>query len=302
MAFFKTKPTYYPMPNLQYAPDDLVNLGQIFTNLRAPWQALKPPLLPTPPPHYSRFTDWELGKERKLSGSASIFAHFLAYVLGLGADVSGLFALETSSVLKAALLETTFIEPSDEYVEKSIKGDGVWVRLKQTRTKAVFMVTGVKVAKQAKITTSTKKEIGGGLKVAINPTVMSGVPLPMEIGPEGKLNREMANKEAGEAAEFVFAYRVRRIFIDWKRESVTSKEHTVGAEVFHTGEEEDTDEEDRPVRQELDDGNWTVESVSLDTEDFGSEEYVPPGFSPLKARDEQDDDNCLFIIPTTEAE
>jgi hypothetical protein len=77
--------TYFIVSGNEYAPDELIQLGQIISDLKLPHRRLSPPLQPLPKV-YSQWKDYGAEKSKTLSGSIGVFAEALTVV---DADVPG---------------------------------------------------------------------------------------------------------------------------------------------------------------------------------------------------------------------
>lgn len=144
---------------------------------------------------------------------------------------------------------------------------------------AVYMVTGVKVAKGLSFEGSQVRAVGVGGAVTVDATALGGV--PVSGGPKGEVQRKVEIKEAyGASSDFVFAYRVQRVYINWLWGSVKSKEKVGGELSGIGGNDEDWEEEEEEDVVEPE----GIGAVSLER-DVGAED-VPNGF--VKSQDEID--------------
>ncbi|KAF2491074.1 hypothetical protein BU16DRAFT_469767 [Lophium mytilinum] len=281
---------YFEMPNFDYAPGT-IKIGEIIADLKSPGSAIYEPLNPAPPILESYQENWEAEKSRTLGGSLGIWAQFLAMILGISGDISGHFGKDDSDVLKFDKLETAFVK-SDwnlaEYVRASILQPTVKQYFEANPKKTPYMITGFKVARGAENLRKKYREVGADASVAINGTMVG---IPVSGGPQvGFSNSKFDSVGFAGSSDFIFAYRVRKIKINWKTMDVDSEDYMSGA-AYHEGErtESNLDEDITPAE---------IESAELDEADFGiamDADSIPLDWTMATVRDEMDDSDCLVV-------
>ena len=283
--------TYFIGPGPDYEPHRLVQLGQIISDPKLPHRRLNPPLEPVPHVYQPWKTDYGLEKKKTLAGSAGVFAKALAILFGgIGVDVAGNISNELLNRWEFERLETEFIEPDTAYVSSSVQVAAVRDALKDKKLlgKAVYMVTGVKIARGPKALREQADEIGGEGKVALDATALTGI--PVQAGPQLSFSRREQDSEwFGRSSDFVFAYRLRKIFVH-RSGKIGTKEVTGGALQGHGDyvSESSDDGEDEELGE--------IESAALDSCDFGSS-FLPVGFTQAAVRDDAGDEECQVVWP-----
>jgi hypothetical protein len=297
LAMYERK-TYFILPTSDYSTTH-IKLGQIVTNIRLPYRPLSSPLNTTtsPLPEVTQAfkANYTFDHSKAISGALGVQAQFLAQLgspIGADAEVSH----ERGDAAKWIIdrLETEFIEPTQKYVEDSVltvpKVKG-WLDQRKL-TGAVYMVTGVKIAKGVKFANKKVRKVGVGGAATVDLTALTSA--PMSAGPTGELEKAVEVAESyTSCSDFVWAYRVQRVYISWFGGKVKAKEK-VGGDLAGVGsgyeaEEDDEDEEGEP--QEI--GKVALEG------DVGTD-MVPNGFlraeevSPQGSGGEEDE---AFLCP-----
>lgn len=299
-----SRKTYFRMPNFDYPPNGLVQLGQIITSPRDPYQRLATPL-PIPDPHIQRntFTDYHEVIERVRRGNVGVWVQFLASMLGVGGEATAKWATENSHVLQFRELEANCFEPENEYLQESVaSSEAVRTHIKKTPGKSLYMVTGVKIARGARSVLQEKQAMGVNARFGVDAKAFIGV--PAAGGPQIKSESTHHEKvQFGGSNDFVFAYRLLRI-IPKPHGVIKKKQFEAGANTLSNddGHVEDASgvEEGEPESGTQDVEDSTVE---LDRSDYGSTPATLPFEVDTKTvvEDELDDDvDCVFIIPRVE--
>jgi hypothetical protein len=292
---------YFPVLNYDYAPDDLIRIGQIIADPKSPDKPIGRPFQPLPDVHSSYKDDWEKEKSRTLTGSVGVWAQFLALILGIGVDVAANFEREEGDGLKFKRLETSFIVPDKKYIEDSTKDLKDFLR-ENPRTRSVYMVTGVKIARGAEVVRKRVRGAGGEGNASIDATAMTGV--PVSTGPKTSIAwRNVDSESFSGSSDFVFAYRLRKISIEANTGQVTENNDFVRGALY-AGSWEDQDQEDYASsgdgdgdRDDLTRANTASKefNVFVDNEDFGY--YSPPsGFESVQVIDDEDDRRCKMLV------
>lgn len=158
-------------------------------------------------------------------------------------------------------------------------------------TKSAYMVIGVKVARGASFAHKKTRGIKAEGEMILDPTMLTGA--PFQVGPKGSIEKETNEGETfKDCSDFVFAYRLRKIFVQWRSKQLDSKE-VIGGDLAGVDDEvnsdEDESDEDRDEPTEID-------TVMLESWDFGSD-FKPSKFEALVVEDEWDSEECQVLIP-----
>ena len=291
--------TYFPMPNFDYPPDDLVLLGQIITSRETPFRALASPLEPLPRVQQSHKTDWRNEVHQTQRGSVGFWVQFLASVVGLGADVSVSWLSENEDCLQFKRLDTSFFQPDDEYVRNSVLGRGreaVVRYVKKNPRKPVYMITGVKIARGARHVRKMRSKPGVEAKIGASAAPFTGV--PVEGGPMGSFEKETGETvQFAGSSDFVYAYRLRRIIVALRTGKVSGGDFVTGARVYTFGE---NGEEATPERREDSAGDpreEEIDNIFLAEDDFGADGYIPHEAPFVDITEDDDGAPCRLILP-----
>jgi hypothetical protein len=297
------------MPNFDYPPNDLVQLGQIVTSPKEPYHGLAAPF--TPIPRLQRNTKKNyldvVAKARK--GEVGLWLQFMASIFGAGADVSASWAHEHAYLLQFRELETLFFEPDEKYLTQSLQNAvEIMQYIKSHPRRSVYMVTGLKIARGAACGVKAKQALGLGVKLGADATAFTGV--PVQGGPAFKTEGEKSEAFYFDgSSDFVFAYRLRRIIVTYKG-NIKGKSYEKGAETLgnHHEVDEDDDREENEEEEDLHGGNTALDpeisALFLEDVDFGTN-GVPFEATSVEVKEEgldednDDDDNatCTLIVP-----
>lgn len=204
-------PTYIPAPNWDIPADsDLVVLGRLIKDPGDPESKIPGSSdVPIPPPkvYEGSKVDWATTLEQVRSNSVGLWTKCLQLVGG------GLCLRQ----LKASVedhrfdeLQTTYFRPDDDYYAQVLSDPGVRAYLEVHRwRKPVYVITGIKIARIAKVMTQSTTERGVGVELKADAT---SVGVPLEVGPD--LNTESTKKKGtwfGGSTDYIFAYRLTRM-------------------------------------------------------------------------------------------
>ena len=295
--------TYFVLQSTDYAPNELIQLGQIITNPRIPYRRLAEPLrgVPSAPKiHSAPKKDWSFELSKGASGHLGVFARFLNVAT---ARLSGSEAREFTQTWAAAELNTSFIELGEdkEYAKASVALKPVkdWLKENKILGKTVYMVTEIKVASQPGLATNrTAQEAGVSGELKGDPGT-GGV---AEVGADAGFEQTAGTAEEGQpAVPFVFAYRVRKVHISW-RNIVTLGNDVEGADLHGRGRQGDSDSDDDSDSDEQDSVPKAaplviedeIEGVLLGKSDFGP--TLPARDAKFEAVDDDDGEECLVIV------
>lgn len=123
-------------------------------------------------------------------------------------------------------LETSEFIPTSAYLQTCIQDEAVSRFLQVSRyRKPIYIITGLKVVTGAEVETQKSNTVGGTLALEVDGTVWSGgtVPIGGGLGLEGKLGNKSSTKWEA-SSDFVFAFRVSKVFLQRKTGQVLSEE------------------------------------------------------------------------------
>ncbi|KAJ4364808.1 hypothetical protein N0V95_000652 [Ascochyta clinopodiicola] len=282
---FRERKAYFILNTVDYGPTH-IQLGQIITEFDEPYRPLCPPLntpaSPLPKVHQGLLrAPYTIQHSKQISGAIGVQAQLLA-MLGspLGADAE--VKRERGDIFEWAFdrLETEFIEPTQKYVEDSVRlvpEVKNWLN-KRKLTGAVYMVTGIKIARGVSYSRKKIRTVGLGGAVTADLTFVAGA--PVALGPTGKFEKKDKVVESyASRADFVWAYRVQRVYIQWLNGRVKSKEK-VGGDL--AGVNDDYEQEAHIMNMNAEAG-LEIGDISLQ-QDIGLD-IVPSGFT--EAQDDQ---------------
>lgn len=302
--------TYFILRSTEYQPDDLIQLGQLIEDPRAPYEPLAPPIRPFPTNavRVSHESNWSLTKSKGAARHTGVFAQFVSLVT---AETSIHESTETTRSWRAAQLETASLglgtNKESDYVSASVQEAAVQKRLTRegffkkmvVSKKVLYMITGIKIARRpGQVSYGVMKTTGIDAKFGADPGT-GGLAMP---GVQGGVNRFKNDVESSMPEEdFVFAYRLRKIHVNFSSNralllgSVMSGAelhgHGVGGGSEDTSSEEESDDETPDeVVVDVDE----LDTVLVENEDFG--QSLPARDAKNTGFDEVDGDDCLVIV------
>lgn len=168
-CWFVLQQTHYPPPDTSKTggPKGPICLGHLIPNLKHLDEVINrhgPLDLPADIPIYTtKATDltWDMDKSGAIDFSVSAGAP-IAAAAGLTAQVSAgvAFKQTVKRYWEFECLDTLVIQPTRAYIEDSVEDEEVsqYLRSRLLGSSSVFMVTGIMIARGAKITTSNGRE------------------------------------------------------------------------------------------------------------------------------------------------
>ncbi|KAI1085198.1 hypothetical protein F5B20DRAFT_133472 [Whalleya microplaca] len=283
--------TYFILPTTIYKPDDLIQLGQVITDPRKPFERLTKPL----PfdgilkPRISQDYEWSATDTKTGGSSVDIFTHFVNMIRA--GILSAQYQHEVQTWEKA-FLETQFLEISEDptYVERTAKVETVeeWLKEHRHLGKTLYMITGLKIVKNpGKIAydDSDTLSLAANLKATIGP---KGI---LQAG--GEASKQRSNGvtfEAKPEASFLFAYRLRKLRVTW-RNKFKLGDYKKGGDLYSVGDRGVKIQMNRDDEDEY--SAFEIDSVAYEQEDFG--QLLPAKDKKFEAVDEEDSCSCLII-------
>ena len=214
---------YIQAPNFQIEPDTLA-LGSIFSVLDKPTGLLnKYDIVYIPTDSIQRTTIRNFSEQvtRSINADGGLNAN-IAQGIGGSADVIFTRSKSKKESYICSQLDTESFEPDETYVSQSLTALDVQEHLDACYPwdKKVFMVTGLKVAKDLQVCHSTSDERGGTLQVGVDATPVA---IPAGIGGGGSITPASSRSMAYEVPSLVvFALRILRITPKGKPKTVTA--------------------------------------------------------------------------------
>jgi len=275
--------TYILAPNFDIPADgpNALKLGHIISDPMTPNIALnKSQVVPFPKdliPSSTKKSGWTGTISQLRAKKFGLWARFLE-IFGLGGEVSVHSNSGNENYFTLDSLETTFIDPGEEYVKQSMSAEGVQRFIKASRyNKPVYMITGLKIANGASAIGSETVVRGGQAKFGFDGT-SSGV--PVSVGSEAEISSTKINTVSFDGASpFPFAIRLRQISYD-KGKEIVQQEYRVGV-VLGTDKEEGDEEQTEDVKvlglnaQDAEDFQGLVSDKPMkEEEDEGEAQYI----------------------------
>ncbi|KAE8133633.1 hypothetical protein BDV38DRAFT_257798 [Aspergillus pseudotamarii] len=217
MAFTKT---YFLCPTSDFIPPPPMGplcLGSIILSPSAPQYPLNREsviaVADASPPVVE--TDWKKTVSTEKGLGLGVYAQFLQLATGglsLGPEVNVEHSKKRANTFAFDTVTTLAFEPTQDYVEEAVKAPAVQAWLREPRQKfaivsELFIITGMKIVKGAKIRYSTSQSTTVKGNLGINVTALGTT-----FGPKGHWTS--TNDDATESnseSEFVFAFRVKRL-------------------------------------------------------------------------------------------
>lgn len=281
------KKTYIPAPNCDYPPDGYLALGRILTDAFDPGTCLNPdgplPFPPNMPKKSHPKRDWKDEKQNTSGGLIGLWAKFLQFI-GVTAEVEVQWNNSKEDVYEFEELITESIEPTREYVENSVLDLPVARHIVDSAFRdPVYMITGVRIAKGAKVAIGRSREMSGKIRAGVNgmleSTTASG-------GPEAELrSNRQEDLSFHSESPFVYAYRLREIYYD---KTLNVQHKPVKGSLYSLDSLGKSVEEDRHVLEnvlkvdDVADERDTIKSLNIMTEEVF--DYV-------------DNEPCDFALP-----
>ncbi|KAM0463711.1 hypothetical protein ACHAO4_000432 [Trichoderma viride] len=216
-------------------------------------------------------TDWKKSFSTTDKVSLGVFAQFLQTV-GVGPEVDYDGSSKASSAFAFDELTTVSFEPTPEYVAEAMKAPTVQYWLDQPRQRfspivSLYLVTGMKLVKGAKLKYSSSESTGISGNIGVN------IPsFGLSFGPKGSWSRvEDDETEFNRASEFIFAFSVKRLRITRK---VKIEEYHKGA-FLSIGKDEDGKETDPILVDDMDGSSFENATAVHDSTENESVYCVP---------------------------
>ncbi|KAF9771865.1 hypothetical protein IL306_010483 [Fusarium sp. DS 682] len=220
-------------------------------------------------------------RKELFSGKFGIWAKFLSTVLGVGANAGISTELDDDTVYSFGSLETTFFNPTDDYIRSSMTVPVMRSFMRSAKfALPVYMITGIKVGREVSVQSSHEEQRGFNISAGVghpgNPA--SG---GLEIGTQSTKAQGFSFKRGDDC---VVALQLRKI--RYKSGEVKHKAELKGATMQDGSQILKEDEApDLDLRDDI------ICEVALD--DFDDEMVVVDGTSF------DDEDESRWIIPAS---
>ncbi|KAI0881977.1 uncharacterized protein GGS22DRAFT_171259 [Annulohypoxylon maeteangense] len=230
-------PTYIPSPNWDIPADsDMVVLGRLIKDPKNPQsKILKSSDDPIPPPkiYEGEKTDWQTTLEQVRSGSIGLWAKCLQFIEG---QLSFSQLKSSMEEHKFATLETRYFLPDEDYLAQALEDTGVQAYLQvHNWRKPVYIITGIKIARGASISTESNVERSAQAGLKVDAT---SVGVPVEMGPEASWeSKKKRGISYGGSTDYIFAYQLTSMKPKKKGKEFSNKSYVKGA-VFGKGEKD----------------------------------------------------------------
>lgn len=248
--------------------------------------------LPIPPEDLTAIKyKWSHEKEGERGGSLGIFASFMSGLVA-GGDLSGDLTVGAGLKIDVNTLETLKFEPSTAYLQETLnlpKNLAFLGEKKWSPFQSMYIITGVKNAYGATLTRWKSTKLGADAGITVSPNVPG-----LDIGPKGSYSMaDKAIETVHEPTDFVFAFRVNKVYYSRRKKQFTMEKHVKGA-AYSYG---DSDEFETPISYEAEhavEHEDAVDVDGIDEDDAGEEEFEITGQTVI---DEETNEPCVFIIP-----
>lgn len=267
MSFTKT---YFLCPiseAIHPPPAGPLRLGSIIRSTSTPQFPLNRasivPVVDEEPPVVE--ADWKRTISAETGFGLGVYAQFLQRVTGglgpgsgVDVEVGVNRSYRTTSSFAFDTVTTVSFDPTPQYINEAVKVPAVQAYLREPKQRfapvvSLFLVTGMKVVKGAKIKYSTS-----GCTAATGNVGIDMAPVGMTFGPKGRWARTDDDEtEFNRDSEFVFAFRVRRLRFGRK---VKTEEYTKGA-FLAIGKDESGDEMELVLVDDVDGSD--IENATL---------------------------------------
>jgi len=269
--------TYFLPADFDSPPDGPIRLGNVIAKPLDPLYTLNKntPVAPLDSQAYATpKNSFKATRGKMRSGEAGVWAQILE---SIDFKIQTKYERSAEDTYIVDTIDTSFFVPSIEYLQQSVAPQGVAHHLKASRWRnpEIFVITGIKVAKGAKIVLGKKKSAGGSLSGGLDGKAAA---LPVTAG--ALAAAEAATDESTEFSgdNFVLAYQLRKI--------VCKKGKVVGSEEYKDGAMLG---DENSVKQ----SGVEIESVA-EREATASDISEEAGTFPFL---EEDNEDCVVVIP-----
>jgi hypothetical protein len=176
--------------------------------------------------HTSRKYNWEQTIDWVNNGRVGIWGRCVHLLVGLGGNLGA--SIDTTGVdfYRFRQLETTYFFPSQEYLEQAVSKPAVSARLKGTRYRPVYMITGLKIVRGpgSRVTTQRSMAREGNVNFGF-PGIMGAGPFTLDAL-NTRLHQAGTTNTSFEGSDFVFGYRLGKVTFEKDEDCYTAKQQT----------------------------------------------------------------------------
>ena len=286
-GFKKQQPTYHVAPNFTTRPfpNGPLDLGTLITDLRQCYPINQGAANRVPIPEGQRYVDMKEGVnaslKMSLSGEGSILAKLLDRSIGGDASLKG--QKKDEDVYRIQKLETVYFYPQPSYIKKCLQLPDVKDYNEIANYKEpVYLITGLKIAWGATISTERSREIEGKAEGGLQaPGGLVDVQVKAQAGVSSGSGMVSS---FGKPADFVLGIQVQKIF--YKRALFVGEPTLTVKRVVKNAILVDNDE---PGLEDVDD---EVEFTIADLDDDEIE-----GLVPWTGHDSKSEDD-IWLLPS----
>lgn len=202
--------------NIPAPPDSPMALGRVIDNKLNPLRCLNihdSINILAESVYKDRKTEWCHEAELQSSGKRSVWGRFIYGIYGLwvGGDTETRFDSSMLSNYVFSILETTFFEPDDDYIAKTMRAPSLENFLDASRyKKPVYLITGLKIARGVRATSKTVS--GAERHTTANTGPLMGLEGSRPFGGDiGKSSRQSVADCFAGSTDIVIGYRLRKI-------------------------------------------------------------------------------------------
>jgi hypothetical protein len=266
----KQKKTWILVKGCEYRPQGALSLGQILTKPSEPSLPLLadgPLAVPEANIERSYQASVELTSHTTLEGSFKIWAD--VSILPVRGEVGSNTHKSQSLSWHFDRLETEIMVPRLSDVRTAISKDEVVAQINRNKfdfRKRLYMITGVRIARGARLVQSVSKAVGGVAKVGVDLTALTAAPL--SVGPAAEISKTSRKDYSfNDASDFVYAYRVCEVHygkdvytMPYNRGDTFRLERD---NELQTSSEDEEDEEENPrvFVEKIDESDYTGSDV-----------------------------------------
>lgn len=254
------RPTFMLLPDFGFAPGQDIHLGTLLllnseTKLPDPDEPLNAgDRVVTPEAQVKRHTEqsWKFDNSTQSCWSAGVDAEVPVFLPAGGGLGYGVESKQTLTI-ECEQLHTERFVPSPTYLVEALATDFVQAYCQKRWRPSVYLVTGLKIAKNATISSASSRSHDGNIKAKLDGTSFG---VPLNAGPSAQAS-DAAAKGTAKYIEgpFVLAYQLKRLRLSSKG-AVKSSEGFNKFALF--------DDQTQMEGSELLD-SWNMEDVQPDT-------------------------------------
>jgi hypothetical protein len=261
----------------EYNPDGILSLGQILSSPFDPSNPLLPDYpVPATNTEHSYQQSVDISSSNSLGGSFGLWAD--VNFLPIGADVGGSAQIRKYNSWHFDCLEGQITVPRLEDIANILNTEDALKHIRRSRfnfRKRLYIVTGVRIARGARLDVKNSMFTGAQAKLGVDLTMIGG---PANAGPKGSFSKAKETAYSfQQASDFVYAYRLNEIHYG---KEISMKSYTKGeTHAIQPPAQADegiikTDMEEQILKYGGD-GEYQFEVEGLEGSDFNGEGKAP---------------------------